>query len=379
MITNCGLYNDWAGANKADCLIPGSFCFFNERIIFGGPISAGSLTDGAFWTELLTAHIQYFPGYTTVSSDFNTGEWVIVGAPAGGDNETPFTVEMSIMSGYKATTIGRAAIDAVKKGAIQLVYAQVGTVYDVREIGNRIAVYGSAGVSLIAQGEDGVFRATIITDNPVSYYRTVAGDKEKHIWMDREGSLWYMLNEYIPRRLGYKEYLSGLTRTATTIQYDPTEDDYYISDGTNSYILTTSGLCKARYLLSSIVRDPSTGAFYGTFKTGATATFEVVTQSMDMFRQSIKMVQTVEVVHAGLSSVLVGVDYRYTKSDNYTRSTMKGVNKEEIAWPMVAATDPRIVLTGTPGTGALNRVQVRWKAGDVRNIRGLTEQGEENV
>ncbi len=97
----------------------------------------------------------------------------------------------------------------------------------------------------------------------------VGGDEDMHIIVDRRGCLWALApmvdprnNDYMkPKRLGYEEFLYPLVQgcdpdTGTgmvSVVYNKWENEYFISNGTTSYLFNEEGLTQVQRCVSGLL------------------------------------------------------------------------------------------------------------------------------
>ena len=86
----------------------------------------------------------------------------------------------------------------------------------------------------------------------------------------------------------------------------------------------------------------------------------------EKLRRQLKL----DALRAGTTSV--AIDYRYTIKENFERSDWVELNDEGIAKLHVAGVDFRVAIKNTNHNEFdLDYVKVRWKAEDLRAVRGL--------
>lgn len=122
---------------------------------------------------------------------------------------------------------------------------------------DKVVVYGENGVS-----------AMRIVSNPTSTYGlveiqqyvgvagrgAVAGDEKNHLYIDAYGTAWLMTPDLQPLMLGYREFFEPMLGNTIVVSHDEFNNEFYISDGSSSYIWSREGL-------GSLTETPTSVAF----------------------------------------------------------------------------------------------------------------------
>lgn len=251
-----------------------------------------------------------------------------------------------------------------------------GNIYTVKPLGNNVIVYGSAGITAmvaISSPYSGFGRKEISRFG-IAGRGAVAGDEKQHIFIDEGYKLWTIGEDLIAKELGYHEYMTLLTGTIV-ISFDSDTRDFYISNGTITYLLSEHGL-------SQIFQHPTSlifiqGGLIGVKETdSADTTFLSVTDVIDMQNRNIKTITEYEIGITNItgstaSSVTAAVDYRYSTTSAFTRSSYKTANARGIVMPIISGLEFRHVIKASSYVGvSLDYVNVKWKQSDKRGIRG---------
>lgn len=203
-----------------------------------------------------------------------------------------------------------------------------GEVYKVRQLGNAIVVYGDNGIGALFPSNE-YFGYRELKNFGLASRNAVAGDKNKHLFVASDGTLFmvtYKVSAYGSTyeeitEFGYSEFISTLTAAKIVVSYDPKNDEFYISDGVKCYLLTTNGLCQIFQLVTSVYRNSSAlnGVAYATSDTEARLT----TDRYDFQERGVKTVMGLEagVYHPSGSGTYFGygrIDYKFNKSSAFT-------------------------------------------------------------
>ena len=186
--------------------------------------------------------------------------------------------------------------------------------------------------------------------------------------IDRSGEIWKIGADLSTSKLGYKEFTANLV-DEIIITLDTDQRDFYIADGITCFLLSPVGL--------SQVEEAPTSLFFDTELEGplfdlSDNQFRITTDQLDFGYRGRKATQTIEVGCTTSGTTSVAIDYRYTIKEDFERSDWVELNDEGIAKLHVAGVDFRVAIKNTNHNEFdLDYVKVRWKAEDLRAVRGL--------
>ena len=385
IITNAAIYTGFVGGSAAETITAFASCIYNDRLVLGYlEDTSASRLDDALWVKIFKEWRQVTN--EVVSEDFAPSDGrnlVMIGTQGGGDVDLPFSLELAMLCGYKETELETVILDAIRTKKIVLkTLPGDDLVSHVRQLGNNLIVYGQKNVWALQPENDGDFTWHRVFTMGCGSRDGCDGDEREHIFVGPNAVAYRLTEGLQVSRLGYEEFLTVLGNMKVT--FDPHWRDFYITDTDDCFILTPTGLGKARYRLHSLVRDLEVGGpsygLYGGFETDATAPFEVVTQDMDFAKRAMKTITQLEVGYTGATSVKLGTEYRYAQGDSWIRYGLTAVNTEDAVHTMITAPDLRIVITGTPTTTTrIEYVTVKWQSPDRRTVRGLVIQPEGSI
>ena len=254
-----------------------------------------------------------------------------------------------------------------------------GAVYQTLPMGKNVIVYGSEGISALTLERDPIstYGYKEIANFGTFSRLSAGGGDGGHVFVSTAGDIWKITPELELIRLGFNEYISAIVNTDLVVQYNPYLNDFYISDGVDSFILTDDGLGQIRECATSLFMFE--GSLIGVAEDVAGANrgdFIVTTDVLDFGYRAKKMVQLIEVAVDTADIAYVAIDYRHDKSDDYTRSKFVRTNPEGVAVLPVSGLDVRIVVK-VPFVNEVDwyvdqdYILIRWKPIDMRYIRGL--------
>ena len=259
-----------------------------------------------------------------------------------------------------------------------------GDIYQVKKLGKGVMVYGANGIGYIHPAQT-TFGKMALFPFGIGGKGWVGGDENKHLFIDLYGYVHIIDASLKHTLLGYSNYINTLVGDIV-VTFDPITNDFYISDGTLSYLLTitesdTMSLSAGGFKsgehkgLSEVFQCPSGitrvgGLLIGYTYDNADRSAYITTNSFDIQTRSIKTIQTVE-ASVGSTSVQGAIDYIYRPEQAFTRSTLKTLSSSGIFTPMVSGVDLRVHIEVADYTDFfLDSLTIRYKMSDKRTIRG---------
>jgi hypothetical protein len=192
------------------------------------------------------------------------------------------------------------------------------------------------------------------------------------LFIDSNGWLWEIGVDLVPRKLGYKEYMASLDPANITISLEPGERDFYISDGSVTYLYNT-GLSEVTQHPTSVVSWGGVPMYIGSV--GADLSAVIVTDAFDCNNRGIKTITGIEADTSKYSDVTVAVDAVYEEGQAWERSTYKQLFKNGIVTPLVGGVAFRLCIKAASYADfEVSHVTVRYKLSDKRMIRGVYAQ-----
>lgn len=250
-----------------------------------------------------------------------------------------------------------------------------GDVLRVKRLGDLVMVYGSQGIGVLVPVSDPVvtFGLKEILNVGIASKGAVGGDEHSHVFVDEEGWLWRVDEGQGPKRLGYQEFFSAMTAANLTVVLDPSEQEFYISDGSTSYLLTPYGLCETYQSITSLLR--SGNASYAPFSAGSDTSFTLTTDTLDYGLRGFKTTTTVELgMNTGEvdQDVDVSLYHRANTRSAFSQSSWFKTNPSGVAVPMKTAEEFRISVKAASYLGMkLDYIIARVKLPDRRFVRGV--------
>jgi hypothetical protein len=221
----------------------------------------------------------------------------------------------------------------------------------------------------------------------------VAGDEEKHLLVDRNGYLRLIgmeKTEFKSKVIGHQELFEGMQSDLAmstglgliSIVHNPEDDEFYISDGRQSFLFREGVLTELDEAYTSYINIG--GALLSVADSTYTTTYPLshvivldaspyVSFTTDPFNfnlSGIKQIQSVEVL-GSFEDAEVSVDWRNSKADVYRSTAWKRCSPSGICKPIVSGADFRLKCRIPYVAGIqIDSVVIEWQLSDKMNVRG---------
>ena len=366
--------------------------FCNNTIViqtiaeFKGRTVIGGFTSSTFWNNDWNDMFTYWKQGRTAG--INIGDsigtnYVMWGSIGGGDFPLWLMFHENAMKGNVkgSSTVGYTQpkdpmlLDMVRKNQFGFMPMNwQGTVLKILPLGNNLIVYGDNGISALTPILEPVptFGLRDISREFGIISRGAAGGDERgHTLVNEDGYLYSLSPDLQLKRLGYREFFTGFSSTETTVNHDPDDNEFYISDGSNSYVLTEVGLGEAAERIISLVTKD--GVLSGVIETQGVATGQLIIDIGNFGTAAIKSIENVHVNYFGSATVTVAVDYRYDRTSAFTRTAFFPVNKEGMSFPKISGIDFKLIFKADAygNVNNWNGFEFNVKFGDKRYKRGV--------
>jgi len=333
-------YSTKAVTLTAVTTIPGgnSCCNHNGRLVIGGLYSTG-----APWSGLTACSVA----------------WGDIGSNV---------MLPGIVSGTSDLTAGYAKMPWDENGN--------GQVFKVLGLGDQFMVYGDRGIAALRQ--------IVVADKPaintnhlgkigvISNY-AVNGNDNIHGFVDRDYD-WNIVTSEGIKKLGYRNYMSLLTGTIS-VTYEESNNRFYISDGTYSFVYNGIGMYSTHQCVSSIGRYKN--ILTGFVKTNADTKIRIETSPFDVGIQDMKTIESVEtgmVYETTADKILTGkVLTKYDYKGDFTSADYITLNDRGIFTQKTTGREFKILLEAdyeAEATFRFNSLKAKVKFSDKRNSRG---------
>ena len=245
-----------------------------------------------------------------------------------------------------------------------------GEVYHVRRLDNAVIGYSSKGVCAFSPAKQ-TFSCTELSDVGLINQGAMDGNLHRQVYVGIDYKVREVTKQGI-KNLGYSYYISDLTGTII-VSYDKLNEDFYISNGTTTYLLSPYGLTQVPQHPSALWLDmvnedeitmlPSTVDFTDPF---------LATTIFDMGYRGEKTIFSVESDALVTFSPVAKVGWMNTLAAwGYSNSVP--LNDQGIASIIAAANEfiVQIDFTLVAVISPIKYIRVRYKMTDMRGIRGV--------
>lgn len=364
--------------SKAGGYTPACCCLHQSRLVLANFLQTGTRNTEADFIRVWKNMIWRKDTQNIYEGLLPNKSMLIIGPDASGSRSDAFLLELSLLYGYSATALQTAIDNAVRQKQLQAVYLpMLGDILKVISFDNRIIVFGTMGVGMLMQQEDGDYVYRPISPTGISYGNSACSGGGRVVWVDAHGNLNHMFGEFQAHKKFYRNLFAGKT---WEVSFDSVVKEFYIAatDSTIGYCYTENDtVYRSRYIPWNVFsRDNSIYGYFAEDSAGESG--EVIVFIRDMSQRSIKKVEYIAANFEG-DDLYVGTYFRYGVRDSW-RSNTKRVNLEGIAYHFAAGTDFKIIaghnVPTTPDTldSEITAISVAWKGVDRRPIRGLVIQ-----
>jgi len=206
----------------------------------------------------------------------------------------------------------------------------------------------------------------------------VAGTEQGHLFMDEEGDIWKLAPNLTVTYIGGKEFTAAFEGNIPIFSYDNLDDEYWLSDGTTTLVVTSEGIGTAQQMPTSLFVD--NGERFGPLAPeGKDQEYRWFSEVLDFRYRDLKTVTTIEVGMENPSfledPVQVAVDYSYDQQGDFARSSWVTVSPEGFARIQITALEFRVGVRwqgGVEQDPELDYVNVKWQRSGRRTARGLS-------
>ena len=226
-------------------------------------------------------------------------------------------------------------------------------IYAVRPLGDFIIVYGEQGIQAMrpVTSPSPTMQMIPIKSPGLECRGAVAGDNDRHIYLDQSGTLQMITSDLKVTTLGYKDYLYSLLGGTVIISHSAEYDydnfgKFYISNSTSGFQLTKNGLSQTKqYVKSAVFYNSATVGFDTNACVIVNAEGSILIEEFDFELSGIKTIEWVRLGYLSLATdVQIAIDYRYSMkhSDTWTTSSYRNVNTEGVAYFPITGVEFRL-------------------------------------
>lgn len=245
-------------------------------------------------------------------------------------------------------------------------------IVNIKPLGKAVVVYGTTGIYVLPTALQPIPTFGLVKLHRFGIKSTscVAGDDNQHVYVSSDGWLWSLGLDLKPSCLGYKEFIRPLLVGTVVVSHNPEKNDYYISNGAMTYLLSPFGLTRVFQHPTSMFWDDGFQKLIGIGSNATDLSAYITSDILDMQVRGIKTVTALELGSGG-QLLTAGIDYRYSMADAFVSGVYKNVNKYGSISPIVSGVEFRVKVKGADYTKFdLDYINIRFKYVDKRMIRG---------
>lgn len=248
-----------------------------------------------------------------------------------------------------------------------------GDIKRVMRLNDVVMVYCENGVvAAIPSGPTFGFKELSGVGIPVK--GAAGGNELEQVFVDQKNFLWRVKGNGEVIKLGYQDYMANLTAANIVISYDPSEKEFYITDGVTSYLLTEWGLSEVWQAPTSVASID--GDSLGVYTDLSNVTFELITDILDFGVRGLKTVEFMELGIDDANTVQTAVAYRYAKGGSFADLAYQVNNNEGVSHIGASAEEFKLKVKSSNYTGInLDWIKVHYKFTDKRYTRGQRNVG----
>ena len=245
-----------------------------------------------------------------------------------------------------------------------------GEVYHVRRLGDIVVGYSSKGVTFLIPSSEPTPTMGFMEMCNIGLINRGAmnGSLNRHIFVGEDYIVREVTKEGV-KELGYQYYMEQLTNGDIIVTYNPHKKDFYISDGTKTFLLSPFGMTEVLQHPSAVWR--SNGSSYIIPEVIDSRSPLICTEPFDMGYRGQKTISSIETdAHITLDPE-AGVDY--SSLAGWIIEHYKPINNEGIAAITVSGDTFRFRLRfeAVYDNTVISYLKARYKMTDLRGIRGV--------
>jgi hypothetical protein len=257
-----------------------------------------------------------------------------------------------------------------------------GTVYSLVPMGNKVVVYGSDGITVLAPtpveptaygavGRHEIDRVGIPSAScVVSAINSKDGTTDRHYFISNDGYLYMLSKDFTVKFLGYKEFITA--PSSTRLAYNSRDNELIIGAPTTSYILTALGLGAISTYIEDASYSTSDGLLVHSSSAISQTEYLITTDEISFSWPGFKMIEDV-IINGDLpDDTYISVTYRVTKTGAWTTSTYRKVTSVGYGFVGIEAIDFKINIKVPSYTTPIVRgISIGVKHSDKRFTKGV--------
>lgn len=354
-----------------------ALCNYNDRLVITG--LSGSWFSGSRWTSLFTHFRNTTKNELFVHEDMGwSTRWVVIFEPRGGATDIPYYTALTMLGAF-----GNTKFDAQKELIYQYIDERKLTMRPMRtphpaiamrQAGDRIALLSqSECLEFVQNAESPHFYDEQLAPYGVIGRTAVGGSGGAYLFVSPGGYLNLRVVGSGMDRLMFRSHTTNLG-AGTVVTYDPGEGDYFLSDGTRTYVLTVERkLGKSDQKPTSMFRT-GTGLVGVPKRPSGTRQMRFTTVPLDMNERGSKRVVTLQSTTKNLTVQKARMDWRVSSLGNFNAGALVPFTDYGVAHPGQSGIDMQLYweanISSANEDGAIYKMEVQYHGNDYRARRG---------
>lgn len=245
-----------------------------------------------------------------------------------------------------------------------------GVVYNVRRLGDGVIGYSSRGITLLhpVEAPAATFGFKELSDVGLLNQGAINGSYMRHVFVGEDYKIREVTSEGV-KELDYERYMRRLVGSII-VSYDPSTKDFFIGDGTTTFLLSPKGLTEIQQNPSAVWRrNKVTYMLPDTIKSDLPY---IRTESFDMEYKGQKTIVGIESDIINSDNPRASVHASYDMSSWVTSDALP-LNNEGIVAITAAGNSFKFQLTfdDVYDDTRISYMKIRYKMTDLRGIRGV--------
>jgi hypothetical protein len=246
------------------------------------------------------------------------------------------------------------------------------TIHRVLPLGNGVMVYCSDKIFYMkaVSKPEPTFGIVPLKSFGIPSTFCAEGDEHEHLFINSNKEVWRIGEDLKIEYLGYREFINAMSGTLI-ITKNENFGDYYISNGSKTYLLSLQGLSEWFQYPTSLVWEDANKRLIGPIAVAADVSAYMAT---DVFDFGVRALKTITVMEIGSTGQVMtsNIDFKYKVTDTvFTSSRFKTASNFGAVTPLVSGTEFKMRVKGADYTKFdLDYLTVRYKYIDKRMIRG---------
>lgn len=254
----------------------------------------------------------------------------------------------------------------------------IGEIFTCRSLADKMVVYyGDQGIATLTPDSAGM-RYQKVSNVRLAARGSVSGG-DFHLFVASDGAVWLLAEDGL-KCLGYEWIIGEMTLSNIIISWDKKTQDFYISDGTECYLVSPFGMSETNQLVTSLARI--TGSLCGIFTSGGNSQIEIHFDQFDFLLSTMVSLEFVELSVATDGLVYISDEVSYQLGQRVIVLPWKPVS--QVGYGYIGSTgtkhNPRLMVTDVTSF-KLGLITLGFKLTDnrVQNQLQTISEGNWNV